>query len=103
MREMTFGPASALIAEMDSPDWPEALHGRVWQVHRLQVPADQRGRGYGSALMGRIQKHARKRGKLVLVNVKPEDDGMTVEQLEGWYQRLGFIRIQDEPLLMVRQ
>jgi ribosomal protein S18 acetylase RimI-like enzyme len=101
MKTETYATAEANIHDMDSPDWPEALHGKVWQVTGLYVPPEDRRKGYGSALMARIQDKARKKGKAVLVHVKPEGD-MTPEALRAWYARLGFREIQAEPLLMVR-
>jgi hypothetical protein len=60
-------------------------------------------KGHATHLMHDVCAEADRLGFVLLLQVKPFDEGMTEEQLEKWYERFGFLEIQQEPVLMARQ
>ena len=69
----------------------------------LSVQSSNPRKGDATALMYQVCAEADKWWFTLLVQVLPFDDGMTMEQLQKWYGRFGFLKIQDEPcVLMVR-
>jgi len=69
----------------------------------ISVRAENSRKGHASALMCKVCNEADRQRIVLLLEAKPFDDGMNEDQLMRWYGRFGFIRIQDEPVLMARQ
>lgn len=105
MREgMVFdGPASAMLSV--SSVLPRHMEGRAYEVSSVFVPVDHRREGNGSNLIRTICASADMDGVMLILMVSPLNDGggvMDSGQLERWYGRFGFRKIQDDPVLMAR-
>lgn len=71
--------------------WKDERHAVLYE---LFVPKGQRGRGVGSAALSAVEELVRVRGRSrVHVIPRPLDNSRTVEQLQGWYERRGYLRI----------
>lgn len=76
---------------------------KMRQVMGLTVAIHQRGQGKASALLREVCAEADREGLMLLLEPKPTDATLTVEQAESWYGRFGFQTIQETPIkLMVR-
>lgn len=62
----------------------------------------ERGNGHASALMHQVTAEADRTWKTLILTAQPFQEGMSQEQLERFYARHGFVRIQDEPVIMAR-
>jgi hypothetical protein len=82
------------------PGLPEEFHEQVREV--LGVASNSKRSGEATALMHQVCSEADFNFMVLLLHVKPFDDGMTAEQLEHFYSKFGFVVIQHEPLLMSR-
>lgn len=83
---------------------PEALPDEMKDTVRevVSVSSEAKRTGQATALMHQITAEADFAWITLLIHVEPFGDGMTDEQLERFYSKFGFARIQDEPLLMAR-
>lgn len=90
---LTVGPSSAV---------PPHLRGRVMDVSAVHVEPEDRRQGHATALLRMVCADADLSGFVLLLSPEPEDDGMPIDALAAWYSRLGFVTIQDEPMLMAR-
>jgi len=68
----------------------------------LSVKSDAPREGHATALLYQTCAEADKWWMTLVIQVRPFDDGMTMEQLQKFYTRFGFLKIQDEPVLMAR-
>lgn len=77
---------------------------KLREITHFHVHQEKRGHGAGSRLLDKVCREADLNRKALMVNVKPYDKSeRTVEQLSGWYQRHGFVPIQQEPeVVLVR-
>jgi len=67
------------------------------------VLAEDRRKGYATALLRDVCLDADMHAKTLLIFVRPYiGSEMTKQQLRAWYARLGFQAIQEQPLLMAR-
>ncbi len=86
------------------PDLPIKNVENCRELTRFHVPPAKRGCGAGSRLLQKVCREADGAKKALLICVNPFDEAeRTAEQLEAWYGRYGFERIQAEPLVMCRQ
>lgn len=84
--------AIADLAPNDHPKGP-------WRISRINVPAQWRGRGFGTELLKQILADAD--AEEVPLMLEPvATGGLTAHQLEKWYERHGFVK---HPLGMFRQ
>ena len=98
----SYGPAEAVLTIPAA--LPRHMHAHVREVTSVRVDSERRGEGLGSELMRHICREADLMGMALMLSVEPFDGGMsTREQLEAWYERFGFARIQEQPVvIMVR-
>jgi GNAT superfamily N-acetyltransferase len=90
-RAYTLGPATARIRRTDFMSAHMLRHVR--ELCDLYVPPGARRQGHGAELVRAICREADAAGLVLLVR-SPHD--------EAWFRRLGFVRLQDEPLVMTR-
>lgn len=76
------------------------LRGRLRELTHLH--SAEQGKGDARELMRGLFEEADKDEITLMVTVHPYADGLTAEQLEDWYARMGFFELQDEPLIMIR-
>lgn len=94
--------ASLLIDSTDAV--PQHMRWGVREVSSLQVPLEDRRKGYATALMQMIAVEADRAAMVLMILPAPyQEGGLTQEQLEAFYARFGFVKIQTEPTLMARQ
>jgi hypothetical protein len=81
---------------------PEEMHEGTREV--VGISSDNPRKGHATALMHQVCAEADVDGIVLILMPKPFGNGMTSEQLEKWYGRLGFVTVQELPeKLMVRQ
>ena len=97
VREVRAGAASAIVAE--SVAIPPRIRSRVRSVY---VPENSRKAGLGNALMRKLCADADIAGNALFLMPDGETDADTA-RLEGWYSVHGFVRIQDDPVIMFRK
>jgi len=85
------------LAEGLPPDWRDGYR------EIISVQSESQGKGHAAALMYRTCAEADDARLALLIQVRPFAAGLTVEQLEKFYGRFGFERVQADPLLMARQ
>jgi len=76
------------------------LRGHLRELTHLH--SSEQGKGHARELMRSLFEEADKDEITLMVVVQPYEDGLTAEQLEDWYARMGFFELQDEPLIMIR-
>jgi GNAT superfamily N-acetyltransferase len=60
-----------------------------WTVTRINIPKEERGNGYGTALLKRILADADEEGVSLSLEPSPSG-GLNYAQLVAWYRRHGF-------------
>lgn len=83
---------------------PTTIEGAegVLEVVRLTTISSHRGKGYASQIMQRIIDDADRCFRVLMLH--PKTYGLTgITNLITFYQKFGFIVIQDEPVIMARQ
>jgi predicted GNAT family N-acyltransferase len=91
----TFEGASCWIRIMT--DLPMQLRDGVRLVHDLKTEKGMRGKGQGTKLMHMVCDEADKELRTLLL--MPDSD-----MLQKWYSKFGFVKVQDEPkVLMMRE
>lgn len=83
---------------------PATIEGAdgVLEVVRLNTISSHRSKGYASQIMQRIIDDADRCCRVLMLH--PEPYGLiSATDLISFYQRFGFIVIQDEPVIMARQ
>lgn len=80
---------------------PSALRGGAREIYDLQ--AGTKGKRHAAGLLEKVCREADIANLMLMVHVKAFGEGLTNQQLEIWYTKLGFEPIQRAPsLLMVR-
>ena len=97
----TFGD-SALRLQM-SKAVPEHMRKGTREITSLYTKEESRGKGKASQLLQKVCKEADNVGIVLLIAPKPFDNGLGQQELEDFYSRHGFVRINEEPILMARQ
>lgn len=93
------GEASCYI----TPCTEKGLEGEnIKWITNLQVPINKRKQGFAKALLIQLGKEADSAQSALMLEVRPLDDTITIDDLENIYKRHGFIKVQDEPRLMLR-
>jgi hypothetical protein len=80
---------------------PEHMRHGMREI--ISIHATNPRKGHATHLMHDVCLEADRLGFVLLLQVRPFDDGMTEEQLMKWYGRFGFEQIQPDPVLMARQ
>lgn len=91
---------SASLRVIDPVGLPVDMRDQVREL--IDVRALNPRKGHASALMKNVCKEADIEWLTLLVRVKAFDDGLSDEQLQKFYGKFGFEKIQDEPCLMSR-
>jgi ribosomal protein S18 acetylase RimI-like enzyme len=60
-----------------------------WYIHRINVPRQFRGQGYGSKLLKEITFDADNENVELRLDINPSD-GLHLNQLRDWYERYEF-------------
>ena len=76
------------------------LRGHLRELSHLH--STEQGKGHARELMRSLFDEADKDEITLMVTVHPYKDGLTGEQLEDWYTRMGFFELQDDPKIMIR-
>jgi len=98
--KITTTGATLTVGETDAV--PDHMRGRVLEVSDVRVEPKYRRKGYGSAIMARACADADIARHVLILQPWPEVEGMIEAQLVAWYERFGFVMIQDSPPLMAR-
>lgn len=76
---------------------PENMRGLIREIHDFKVHKDFQNRGQGTKLMNNLIHEADEHQKVLIL--LPDN-----EKLELWYSKFGFVRIQQNPVvLMMRE
>lgn len=76
------------------------LRGHLRELSHLH--SGEQGKGHARELMRGLFEEADKDEITLMVVVKPYEQGLSADELEGWYERMGFFELQDEPKIMIR-
>ena len=79
---------------------PEHMQPHMREL--LSITSGSPRTGQATALMHQVCQEADTACMTLILAVAPFADGMTAEQLEKWYMRLGFVILQTGPLMMAR-
>jgi ribosomal protein S18 acetylase RimI-like enzyme len=77
-------------------DLPMQLRDGIRLVHDLKTDKGMRGKGQGSALLKEVNEEADKH--LITLILMPDS-----ELLQKWYNKHGYVIIQQNPVLMMRE
>ena len=82
---------------------PERMRAGMREILSLEVPPEDRRQGLATQLMRRTMQEADEAGLVLLIHVKPYDENgiVDVDQLQSFYQRFGFARIQEQPAVLM--
>lgn len=86
---------------VQNPELPPEMD-RVREVVDVHTDGGYRRQGYGTELMQAVCDEADALGFVLILQPKPFGDGLDKDKLIGWYQRFGFIKTQNKPVLMAR-
>lgn len=93
---LNVGHATATLGE--SKALPEVLQPLTWELSNVFVPEAHRKQGWGTKLVQEACSNADDLGKLLVIHINRGNP-----QLENWYAKFGFEKIQDIPeILMAR-
>jgi hypothetical protein len=93
----TYKQATLRVAVPES--LPEHMQPHMREI--LSVRSGSRQKGEASALMYRTCQEADDACVTLILQVAPFESGLTIEQLQKWYEKFGFAVIQTEPALMM--
>jgi N-acetylglutamate synthase-like GNAT family acetyltransferase len=82
---------------------PDHMRGGVRELMSLEVPAEDRRQGLATTLMERTAVEADGAQVVLFIHVQPFEGSVTVDELEAFYAKFGFVVIQERPRLMARQ
>lgn len=85
MKSCYVDPKSRAIADLIR------LKEREWLLTRINVPFQNRGKGYASTLLKRVLYEADQEGITLTLEVIPSGN-LDEQQLTAWYERNGFIK-----------
>ena len=95
------GPSRLELVRMAGID--ESVTEGLLEVKSVLTTKPSRRQGHASRLMTDVCVEADKTGTLLVLTPEQFDNGpIGTEQLQGWYERFGFVVIQDKPVLMCR-
>lgn len=76
-------------------DMPMQFRDSLRLIHDLKTAKGMQGRGQGTTLMNLLCEEADQEQKILML--MPDSD-----KLEKWYNKFGFERTQENPVIMVR-
>lgn len=74
---------------------PVAIQGLVAEISSVFVEPENRGKGRGNAIIQKVCNDFDNVGGALILQADSE-------RLEKWYSKFGFLKFQDDPILMVR-
>jgi len=74
---------------------PVAIQGLVAEISSVFVEPKSRGKGKGNAIIQKVCDDFDDVGGALILQADSE-------RLEKWYSKFGFLKFQDDPILMVR-
>lgn len=80
---------SAAIADLS--EWGN----NCYFIHRINVPKNERGKGYGSKLLKMICDEADKENAILMLQIVSSGE-MSDEDLTEWYRKYGFVELPSE-------
>jgi GNAT superfamily N-acetyltransferase len=84
-----------------NPELPPEMD-RVRELVRVWTDTEHRKQGYGTELVQSVCDDADAENVVLILQPRPFGHKHGLTALEGWYRRFGFIRTQDNPVLMAR-
>lgn len=94
----TNGPSSLKLSYMKA-----VVDGQLLEISDLATWPTERNKGHATSLLKEVCQEAdESQTLLVLVPNSFDTNALTTDQLEKWYEKFGFKRIQDKPVLMCR-
>jgi GNAT superfamily N-acetyltransferase len=84
-----------------NPELPPEMD-RVRELVRVWTDPEHRKQGYATELVNAVCEEADAQGIVLILQPRPFGHVQGLRALEGWYRRFGFIRTQDNPVLMAR-
>lgn len=83
---------------------PEKMRIDVREISNVECQMAHRGRGEATRLMEEVCREADASRTIFVLMPKPfgEHPPLDTTQLEHWYTKFGFHRLQDDPLILVR-
>lgn len=79
------------VAQVNCKYWRgRPAPGTTYYIESLEVPANRRRQGYGTALMEQVLEDADREGVTLVLEVDPYGT-MERQALYDWYGRLGFV------------
>lgn len=88
---------SATLQITETTAIPERMRSQVREVSHLEVPIEDRRKGYASELLKRVCDEANACAMVLLLLPDEAQDWLI-----SFYERFGFVRIQDSPPIMAR-
>ena len=94
--------ASCTISPVNNANLSESTKSKLRNLSQVYVEPQHRKQGYATRLMQQVIQEAQEAGLSLLIEVDPYGDfDMDLKQLATFYAKLGFIKIQQTPRLMV--
>lgn len=84
-----------------NPELPAEMD-RVLEVCRVWTDPEHRKQGYATELMKSVCDEADSESVVLILQPKQFGKSGGLKELERWYKRFGFVRTQDNPVLMAR-
>jgi GNAT superfamily N-acetyltransferase len=84
-----------------NPELPPEMD-RVRELVRVWTDPEHRKQGYATELVQAVCDDADANNVVLILQPRPFGHIQGLKTLEGWYRRFGFIRTQDNPVLMAR-
>lgn len=84
-----------------NPELPPEMD-RVRELVRVWTDPEHRKQGFATELVKTVCDEADAEGIVLILQPRPFGHVQGLQALEGWYRRFGFIRTQDNPVLMAR-
>jgi GNAT superfamily N-acetyltransferase len=84
-----------------NPELPAHME-RVREVVNVWSDPDHRKHGYATELLKQVTDEADVAGFVLMLQPKEFGRSNGLKQLENWYERFGFVKIQSNPVLMAR-
>ena len=103
MIEYTEGKASCYFSDMDNQGLSKEAASRLKMLTHLYVSPEDRKQGHATSLLKKLGEEADQANLAILVQPKAYDDGeVGGKELELFYAKNGYTKLQDSPLIMVR-
>ena len=84
-----------------NPELPAHME-RVREVAKVWTDPEHRKQGYATELLKQVTEEADVLGFVLMLQPKEFGKSNGLKQLEHWYERFGFVKIQSKPVLMAR-